>query len=102
MGRLAVWLGAQHGRIFRMMVGQGLWCLAHTLWIGSSFTAFTSALLMAHHVFGCWHGDVRLRTKYGEVCTHAALLLQSTIQLFGRRPGLGEHLFAHMVGNDSG
>ncbi|KAK9836414.1 hypothetical protein WJX84_002540 [Apatococcus fuscideae] len=48
------------------MVGQGLWCLAHTLWIGSSFTAFTSALLMAHHVFGCWHGDARQRARYGE------------------------------------
>jgi uncharacterized membrane protein len=21
---------------------------------------------MAHHLFGCWHGDFRLRRKYGE------------------------------------
>ena len=49
------------------MVGQGLWCLAHTLWIGSTFTAFTSALLMAHHVFGCWHGDRRQQARYGKV-----------------------------------
>ncbi|CEL93844.1 unnamed protein product [Vitrella brassicaformis CCMP3155] len=48
------------------MVGQGLWCLAHTLWIGNSFTLWTSVLLMAHHLFGVWHGDQRLRAKYGE------------------------------------
>ncbi len=23
---------------------------------------------MAHHLFSCWHGDYRLRRKYGEVC----------------------------------
>ena len=27
----------------------------------------TSAALMAHHLFSCWHGDFRLRRKYGEV-----------------------------------
>ena len=48
-------------------LGQGLWCAAHTLWIGSSFMVVTSAALMAHHLFGCWHGDYRLRRKYGEV-----------------------------------
>jgi hypothetical protein len=47
--------------------GQGLWCLGHTLWIGSSFMVLTSALLMAHHVFACWHGDFRLRRQYGSV-----------------------------------
>lgn len=26
----------------------------------------TSLGLMAHHLFGCWHGDYRLRRKYGE------------------------------------
>ncbi|GLC43362.1 15-cis-zeta-carotene isomerase [Pleodorina starrii] len=48
------------------MVGQGIWCAAHTLWIGSSFMVVTSACLMAHHLFGCWHGDRRLRAKYGD------------------------------------
>ncbi|KAL4423637.1 hypothetical protein ABPG77_009224 [Micractinium sp. CCAP 211/92] len=48
------------------MVGQGIWCLAHTLWIGSSFMVVTSLGLMAHHLFGCWHGDFRLKRKYGE------------------------------------
>lgn len=46
--------------------GQGLWCLAHTLWIGNSFMVVTSLALLAHHAFGCWHGDRRLRSKYGQ------------------------------------
>ncbi|CAK0786636.1 hypothetical protein CVIRNUC_009850 [Coccomyxa viridis] len=46
--------------------GQALWCFAHTLWIGSSFMVATSGALMAHHLFSCWHGDYRLRRKYGE------------------------------------
>lgn len=48
------------------MVGQAVWCLAHTLWIGNSFMIVTSAGLMAHHLFGCWHGDRRLKAKYGD------------------------------------
>lgn len=48
------------------MVGQGIWCAAHTLWIGSSFMLVTSACLMTHHLFGCWHGDRRLKAKYGD------------------------------------
>eukprot|EP00667_Euglena_gracilis_P012598 EG_transcript_12950 len=47
------------------MVGQLLWCMAHTLWIGNTFAIVTSAGLMAHHLFGCWHGDRRLAAKYG-------------------------------------
>jgi uncharacterized membrane protein len=48
------------------MVGQLIWCIAHTLWIGSSFTLLTSIGLMAHHCFGVWHGDRRLRARYGQ------------------------------------
>ncbi|GIL43940.1 hypothetical protein Vafri_1525 [Volvox africanus] len=48
------------------MVGQAIWCAAHTMWIGSSFMVVTSACLMAHHLFGCWHGDRRLKAKYGD------------------------------------
>ncbi|KAG2490010.1 hypothetical protein HYH03_011475 [Edaphochlamys debaryana] len=48
------------------MVGQGLWCAAHTLWVGSSVMLVASAGLMAHHLFGCWHGDRRLKAKYGD------------------------------------
>uniref|UniRef100_A0A0G4HYZ5 NnrU domain-containing protein n=1 Tax=Chromera velia CCMP2878 TaxID=1169474 RepID=A0A0G4HYZ5_9ALVE len=46
--------------------GQALWCLAHCLWIGTSMTLWTSFLLVAHHVFGCWNGDRRLRDKWGD------------------------------------
>lgn len=48
-------------------LGQLLWCVAHTAWIGNSFMVTTSLALMAHHAFGCWHGDFRLRRKWGEV-----------------------------------
>jgi hypothetical protein len=34
------------------MVGQGLWCLAHTAWMGNSFVLVASAFLMLHHLFG--------------------------------------------------
>jgi uncharacterized membrane protein len=48
------------------MVGQIIWCLAHTLWIGSTFTIVTSLGLIAHHLFAVWHGDRRLEKRYGE------------------------------------
>jgi uncharacterized membrane protein len=48
------------------MVGQVIWCLAHTLWIGSTFTIMTSAGLIAHHLFAVWHGDRRWHARYGE------------------------------------
>jgi uncharacterized membrane protein len=48
------------------MVGQVIWCLAHTLWIGTSFTLVTSIGLVLHHLFAVWHGDRRMRTRYGE------------------------------------
>ena len=48
-------------------LGQLLWCLSHTLWIGNSFMVVTSLALVAHHAFGIWHGDFRLRRKWGEV-----------------------------------
>lgn len=47
--------------------GQLIWCLGHLLWIGNSFMVTTSAALVAHHVFACYHGDFRLRRKHGEV-----------------------------------
>lgn len=46
--------------------GQVIWCLAHTLWLGTSFTLVTSLGLIAHHVFGAWHGDHRWEQRYGE------------------------------------
>jgi len=48
------------------MVGQVIWCIAHTLWIGTSFTLVTSVGLVLHHLFGVWHGDRRLQKCYGE------------------------------------
>jgi uncharacterized membrane protein len=48
------------------VVGQIIWCIAHTLWIGSSFMVVTSLGLILHHMFGVWHGDRRLLARYGE------------------------------------
>ncbi|MBD2443759.1 hypothetical protein H6G25_11295 [Dolichospermum sp. FACHB-1091] len=57
------------------MVGQVIWCVAHTLWLGTSFTLVTSIGLILHHLFGVWHGDHRLSQRYGEAF---ALLKQRT------------------------
>ncbi|KST63277.1 NnrU family protein [Mastigocoleus testarum] len=48
------------------MVGQVIWCVAHTLWLGTTFTIVTSIGLILHHIFGVWHGDRRLKYRYGE------------------------------------
>lgn len=48
------------------MVGQVIWCIAHTLWLGTSFTFVTSVGLVLHHLFGVWHGDRRMASRYGE------------------------------------
>ena len=48
------------------MVGQLIWCVAHTLWLGTTFTLVTSIGLMLHHLFAVWHGDYRLQARYGE------------------------------------
>ncbi len=47
-------------------IGQILWCLTHSLWIGSSFMLVTSFGLICHHLFAVWHGDRRLKAKFGE------------------------------------
>ena len=46
-------------------VGQIIWCFAHGLWIGTSFTLVTCLGLIGHHLFAIWHGDRRLRAKFG-------------------------------------
>lgn len=51
------------------MVGQIIWCIAHTLWIGTTFTVVTSCGLIAHHLFAVWHGDRRLQKRYGDAFT---------------------------------
>jgi uncharacterized membrane protein len=48
------------------MVAQTLWCIAHTIWIGSSFMVVTSLGLIAYHLFGVWHGDRRWAARYPE------------------------------------
>lgn len=48
------------------MVGQVIWCIAHTLWLGTTFTLLTSIGLVLHHLFAVWHGDRRLLARYGE------------------------------------
>jgi uncharacterized membrane protein len=48
------------------MVGQVIWCLAHTLWLGTTFTLVTSLGLIAHHLFAVWHGDRRWQARYGD------------------------------------
>lgn len=48
------------------MVGQVIWCVAHSLWIGSTFMLVTCVGLIAHHLFSVWHGDRRLEKRYGE------------------------------------
>lgn len=48
------------------MVGQVIWCLAHTVWIGNSVAVAASVGLIAHHLFGVWNGDRRLAIRYGE------------------------------------
>lgn len=53
------------------MVGQVIWCIAHTLWIGTSFTIVTSLGLVLHHLFAVWHGDRRLALRYGKAFAEA-------------------------------
>ncbi|GAV58962.1 NnrU domain-containing protein [Cephalotus follicularis] len=48
------------------MVGQVLWCLAHTIWIGNSVAVAASLGLIGHHLFGVWNGDRRLAMRYGD------------------------------------
>ncbi len=51
------------------MVGQVIWCMAHTLWIGTTFTLATSLGLVGYHLFAVWHGDQRLKQRYGKAFT---------------------------------
>jgi uncharacterized membrane protein len=48
------------------MVGQVIWCIAHTLWLGTTFMVVTSIGLILHHLFAVWHGDRRLASRYGD------------------------------------
>ncbi len=48
------------------LIGMTLWCIAHTLWIGTSFAVLTAVCLVAYHLFAVWHGDRRLYSRYGQ------------------------------------
>lgn len=48
------------------LVGMTLWCIAHTIWLGTSFALLTSIGLVSYHLFGVWHGDKRLLERYGD------------------------------------
>ncbi|XP_058787130.1 15-cis-zeta-carotene isomerase, chloroplastic-like [Vicia villosa] len=48
------------------LVGQVIWCLAHTIWIGNSVAVAASIGLISHHLFGAWNGDRRLAIRFGE------------------------------------
>lgn len=48
------------------MVGQVIWCVAHLLWVGTTFTLSTSLGLVGYHLFATWHGDRRLYKRYGD------------------------------------
>ena len=48
------------------LTGQVLWCVAHAVWIGTSFFLVASTAVVAHHCFAVWNGDRRLRDKFGQ------------------------------------
>jgi len=48
------------------LIGMTLWCIAHTLWIGTSFALLTAVCLVGYHLFAVWHGDRRLYSRYGQ------------------------------------
>nr|WP_218081403.1 NnrU family protein [Anthocerotibacter panamensis] len=48
------------------LTGMILWCIAHVLWLGTSFALVTALALSSYHLFAVWHGDRRLYTRYGE------------------------------------
>lgn len=62
------------------MVGQVIWCIAHTLWLGTTFTLVTSLGLVGYHLFAVWHGDRRLALRYGE--TFAQVKARTSVMPF--------------------
>ena len=47
-------------------IGQIMWCLAHSIWLGTSTALAASSMLVLHHLFSVYHGDRRLQTRHGE------------------------------------
>ncbi len=46
-------------------MGQILWCVAHSLYLGTSTAMAASAILIGHHLFSVYHGDRRLISRHG-------------------------------------
>ena len=66
--QLRLWKPSGIIRITRhpQAVGQVLWCLAHTAYLGTSTAAAASTILVLHHAYSIWHGDRRLKYKHGD------------------------------------
>lgn len=46
-------------------IGQILWCVAHSIYLGSSTAIAASTILILHHLFSIYHGDRRLVSRHG-------------------------------------
>mmetsp|Transcript_15782 Transcript_15782/g.19245 ORF Transcript_15782/g.19245 Transcript_15782/m.19245 type:complete len:356 (-) Transcript_15782:290-1357(-) len=47
-------------------IGQIMWCVAHSAWLGTSTAVSASSILILHHLYSVWHGDRRLKMKHGD------------------------------------
>jgi len=63
------------------LIGMSLWCLAHFIWIGSTFTIASSLGLIAYHVFATWHSDHKRIKLFGE--SYQKLIKSTSIIPFG-------------------
>jgi len=66
--KLHLWRPVGIVRVTRhpQLVGQVLWCAAHTAYLGTDTALAASLALVLHHGFGAWHGDRRLQAQHGE------------------------------------
>jgi uncharacterized membrane protein len=62
------------------MVGQVIWCIAHILWLGTTFALATSCGLVGYHLFAVWHGDQRLAQRYDDA--FAVVKAQTSVMPF--------------------
>jgi zeta-carotene isomerase len=70
------------------MVGQVIWCLAHTPWFGNTAGISASVGLIVHNLFGVWNGDRRLSIRDGnsfEVLKKRTIIIPFAAILDGRQ-----------------
>jgi uncharacterized membrane protein len=48
------------------LTGMTLWCISHTLWMGSTFMIATSIGLIGYHVLASWNGDRKRLELFGD------------------------------------